>query len=501
MIRKILIANRGEIAVRIIRTCREMGIQSVAIYSSSDLTSLHATMADEAYSLDEGSVADTYLSVSKIIAIAKKSKADAIHPGYGFLSENSDFIREVRDAGLGFIGPSAESVARMGNKTTAKAIVKNAGVPVVPGSENEIKDITELIQVVEKIGLPVLLKAAAGGGGKGMKKVYEISELENSFNSASREALKFFNNGAVYVEKLIEEPKHVEIQILGDKFGNVIHLYERECSLQRRHQKIIEEAPASFLPVELREKIASVAVEAAKAANYFNAGTIEFLVDKNHNFYFLEMNTRIQVEHPVTEMITGIDIVREQIFIEEGKELRFKQTEITFRGHAIECRLYAENPEENFVPATGFLTTFVLPSGPGIRVDEGVYQDSEITINFDPMIAKLTVHAENREIALKRMGRALDEVVIMGVESNILFLKQLIQFEEFSKGRHTINSIENNLPLILGISDSVSHTRKSESILAAAIIATESYLAGVDLSVEPKDSSSASGWETQRFDG
>ncbi len=495
MIKKILIANRGEIAVRIIRTCKEMGIGTVAIYNSLDRFALHASMADESYSLGDGSIAETYLSVEKILAIAKKSFADAVHPGYGFLSENADFIESVRTAGLGFIGPSAESVRKMGDKTTAKSIVKAAGVPVVPGSDGEIKNIAELKEVVAKIDLPILLKASAGGGGKGMKKVFKESELEDAFNSASREALKFFKNGAVYAEKLIEQPKHVEIQILGDKNGSVIHLFERECSLQRRHQKIIEEAPASFLPQDLRNRIAEVAVKAAKAAGYFNAGTIEFLVDKSGDFYFLEMNTRIQVEHPVTEFITGIDIVKEQIYIESGQPLRYEQKDIISRGHSIECRLYAENPEENFVPSTGTLSVFSLPSGPGIRIDEGVYQDAEITIAFDPMIAKLTVYAEDRPSALKRMQRALDEVVILGVDCNIKFLKQLFRFDDFVAGVHNINSIESNFEKLL----SLQILDASSSNLDAAIIAAMSSVGENKGPVNSSAEMRNTGWESQKY--
>ncbi len=448
MIKKILIANRGEIALRIIRTCREMGITSVALYNKNDEISVHALAADEAYYLGDGDVSSTYLNVDKIIKIAIDSGADAIHPGYGFLSENADFIEKVRKSGVGFVGPSAESVRAMGEKTNARTIVSKAGVPVVPGSDGIIKGLKELHSKALEIGFPVLLKASAGGGGKGMKKVYKLEELEGAFNSATREAVKYFGNGAVYIEKLIEQPKHIEIQILADKKGNTVHLFERECSLQRRHQKIIEEAPSPSLTPELRAKMTAVAVNAAKAAGYYGAGTIEMLLDKHGSFYFLEMNTRIQVEHPVTEMITGIDIVREQIRIEEGEKLPFSQHDITFKGHSIECRIYAEDPDNDFLPATGKLTALVYPAGPGIRIDEGVTENALISTAFDPMIAKLTVSASDRLSCISRTLRALREMVLLGCGNNVEFLKKLMIFPDFVNGTHTINSIEESMERI-----------------------------------------------------
>lgn len=496
MIKKILIANRGEIALRIIRTCREMDITSVAVYNKNDETSLHALSADEAYFLGEGDISATYLNVQKIIEIAKRTGADAIHPGYGFLSENADFIEQVRKSGLSFIGPSAESVRAMGEKTNAREIVSRAGVPVVPGSDGVIQSIEELQIKAEQIGFPVLLKASAGGGGKGMKKVYKPEDLEEAFNSATREAVKFFGNGAVYIEKLIEQPKHIEVQILADKKGNTLHLFERECSLQRRHQKIIEEAPSPSLTPELRAKMTAVAVNAAKAVNYFGAGTIEMLLDRHGNFYFLEMNTRIQVEHPVTEMITGIDLVREQILIEEGREISFRQEDVTFKGHAIECRIYAEDPDNDFLPATGKLETLVFPAGPGIRIDEGVTEKSEITTAFDPMIAKLTVHAAARDLAIKRTRRALNEMILLGCGNNLDFLKKLLLYPAFVEGNHTINSIEESLSQIQKLKPAGQVT---DEILASAISSIEFLSASYESEV-PGFNINTSNWRKQLYE-
>ncbi|MCK6612923.1 MAG: acetyl-CoA carboxylase biotin carboxylase subunit [Ignavibacteriaceae bacterium] len=496
MIRKILIANRGEIALRIIRTCREMGITAAAIYNKNDETSLHAIAADEAYFLGEGDISSTYLNIQRIIEIAKAAGADAIHPGYGFLSENASFIEAVRKSGLGFIGPSAESVRAMGEKTNAREVVSKAGVPVVPGSDGVIKTVEELHEKAAQIGFPVLLKATAGGGGKGMKKVFHPEELEDAFNSATREAIKFFGNGAVYLEKLIEKPKHIEVQILADKMGNTVHLFERECSLQRRHQKVIEEAPSPSITPDLREKMTTVAVNAAKAVNYFGAGTIEMLLDKHGSFYFLEMNTRIQVEHPVTEMITGIDLVREQILIEEGKELSFRQDEILFRGHAIECRIYAEDPDNEFLPATGKLTTLVFPSGPGIRIDEGVTENSVITTAFDPMIAKLTVHAADRPKAISRGIRALNELVLAGCGNNLEFLKKLFRFPEFVNGSHTINSIEESMNAIQSLRPEKG---VSDEIFAAALAVIESSVRN-DSGQREATEAETSNWRRQLYE-
>ncbi|MEO8232490.1 MAG: acetyl-CoA carboxylase biotin carboxylase subunit, partial [Ignavibacteriota bacterium] len=412
MFKKILIANRGEIAVRIIKACKELGIKSAAIYSDADLTSLHTRMSDEAYNIGASSASESYLNKNKIIELAKSIGADAIHPGYGFFSENALFIEEVEKSGITFIGPSSKSVKLMGSKTAARTLMSKNGVPVVPGTLKAIKDVKEGIKSSEKIGFPILLKASAGGGGKGMRKVSSKEEFKSAFESTKREAIKSFANDEVYIEKFIENPKHIEVQIIADKFGNYRHVFERECSIQRRHQKIIEEAPSSFVDEKTREKITSAAVQAAKACGYYNAGTIEFLMDSNKEFYFLEMNTRIQVEHPVTELISGIDLVKEQILIAANNKISFEQKDIKINGCALECRIYAEDPENNFLPSTGKILNYKEPNGIGIRVDSGFAADSEISIYYDPMIAKLNCWDKDRNKTISRMNRALDEFQI-----------------------------------------------------------------------------------------
>jgi len=389
LFKKILIANRGEIAVRIIKACRELGIISAAIYSDADLTSLHTRMADEAYYIGASAASESYLNKNKIIELAKSIGADAIHPGYGFFSENALFIEEVEKSGISFIGPSSNSVKMMGSKTAARTLMSKNNVPVVPGTLEALKSVEEGIVFSEKIGFPVLLKASAGGGGKGMRKVTSKEEFKSAFESTKREALKSFANDEVYIEKFIENPKHIEVQVIADKHGNYLHVFERECSIQRRHQKIIEEAPSSFVDEITRNKITNAAIKAAKACGYYNAGTIEFLMDSNKEFYFLEMNTRIQVEHPVTELISGIDLVREQISIASGNKISFEQKDITLNGYALECRIYAEDPDNNFLPSTGKILHYKEPNGIGVRVDSGFAADSEISIHYDPMIAKL----------------------------------------------------------------------------------------------------------------
>ncbi len=389
MIRKILIANRGEIAVRIIRACKELGIKSAAIYSEADFGSLHSILADESYLIGPAQSSHSYLNKEKIIQLAKDISADAIHPGYGFLSENAEFIKLVEESGIKFIGPSSKSVQMMGSKTAARDLMKKHNVPIVPGTTEPVKSVSEGIAISKEIGFPVLLKASAGGGGKGMRKVFSEDEFESAFESTKREALKAFGNDDVYIEKLIENPKHIEVQIIADEFGNYRHLFERECSIQRRHQKIIEESPSGFLDESTRLAITEAAVNAARACNYFNAGTIEFLMDQNKNFYFLEMNTRLQVEHPVTELVTGIDLVREQIMIANGEKISFKQNDVNQNGVAIECRIYAEDSSQGFLPSTGKLLFYREPSGPNVRVDSGVMTDSEVSVHYDPIISKL----------------------------------------------------------------------------------------------------------------
>lgn len=449
MIKKILIANRGEIAHRIIKACRELNITSVAIYSDADKNSLHVRRADEAYLIGNSPANESYLNKEKIINLAKKIGADAIHPGYGFLSENSEFIKMVEDAGIIFIGPSSKSVKLMGGKTDARTLMKKNNVPIVPGTTEPIKNIVDAKKIAKEIGYPIILKAAAGGGGKGMRKIFSEDEFENSYNLAKSEAKKFFSNDEIYIEKFIEHPKHIEVQILGDKHGNYVHLFERECSIQRRHQKVIEEAPSISVDELTRKKITETAIQAAKACNYYNAGTIEFLMDENKNFYFLEMNTRLQVEHPVTEMITGIDIVKEQIRIAEGKPLSFSQDEIKIFGHAIECRIYAEDIDNNFAPSTGKINLHRLTSGPGIRIDRGIDVMSDVPIYYDPMLSKVIAWGKNREEAIVRMKRALSEYQICGVTTNISLFKWILNQNEFEDGTFDINFLENKfLPLV-----------------------------------------------------
>ncbi len=442
MIKKILIANRGEIAVRIIRACRELGIKSAAVYSEADKTSLHSRLADESFFIGAAPSSESYLNKEKIIRIARESGSDAIHPGYGFFSENAGFIKMVEDAGLIFIGPSSSSVGLMGSKTAARQLMSKNNVPIVPGTTKVIESVEEGISISKEITFPVLLKASAGGGGKGMRRINSPEEFQSAFEATRREALKAFGDDSIYIEKFIENPRHIEVQIIADKHGNYAHLFERECSIQRRHQKIIEEAPSSFVDPETRKKITAAAVSAAKACNYYNAGTIEFLMDRNKSFYFLEMNTRLQVEHPVTELITGIDLVREQISIADGNRLSFKQEDLKINGHAMESRIYAEDPDNNFLPSTGKLHEYLSPSGPGVRVDEGFGRGSEISIYYDPLVAKLVCWANNRDNAIERMKRALGEYKIFGVVSNISFLKEIFSHPKFIKGEFDINFLE-----------------------------------------------------------
>jgi len=443
MFQKVLVANRGEIAVRIIRACRELGIETVAVFSEADRRALHVRYADEAYLLGPAPSRDSYLSADKIIDIARKCGADAVHPGYGFLAEREDFAAACAAAGIAFIGPKPSSIAAMGDKAEARATVIKAGVPIVPGTEavgNMTDD--ELLKEAEQIGFPLLIKATAGGGGKGMREVKSLEEMPVLLQSARREAESAFGDGNVYLEKLLEGARHIEIQILADTHGNVIHLGERECSLQRRHQKLLEEALSPALDDDLREQMGNVAVKAAKAVDYVNAGTIEFLLDKDKNFYFLEMNTRLQVEHPITEMITGIDIVKEQIRVARGRTLSYKQEDVKFNGHAIECRVNAEDPYDNFLPSTGRITHCLIPTGPGVRVDTGVYPGFEITPFYDPMIAKLIVWGETRAQAILRMRRALEEYRIVGVRTNIPFHQTMMDSHRFMGGQYDTRFVE-----------------------------------------------------------
>lgn len=442
MFKRILIANRGEIAVRVIRAARELGIETVAIYHKVDREALHVRMADYAFEIFSEQPKSAYLDIQQIIDVAKKSGAQGIHPGYGFLSERAPFSQASADAGIKFIGPRPFSIDAMGSKTRARELMEKAGVPIVPGTKEPIKSIDEALITAQKIGFPVLLKAAAGGGGKGMRKVFSPEEFKESFESAQREAEKSFGDGSIYIEKYLENPKHIEIQIIGDDFGNFVHLGERDCSIQRRHQKVIEEAPSTVLDDELRNKMGNVAIEAAKAVEYLNAGTVEFLFDKNRNFYFLEMNTRLQVEHPVTEFVTGIDIVKEQIRIAAGYPLSFSQKDVVWRGHSIECRINAEDPFNNFMPDTGKITYLREPGGKGVRLDSGVETGSEVTIHFDPIIAKLISYGKDRNEAISIMIRALKDFKIFGIKTGIPFLIQVLQEPKYLEGTYDTSFLE-----------------------------------------------------------
>src|SRR3989339_834640 len=475
MFKKILIANRGEIAVRVIRACKELGITSAAVYSDADKTSLHTILADESYSLGASTASESYLNKNKILDLAKKIKADAIHPGYGFFSENSDFIQAVENAGIIFIGPSSKSVSKMGNKTEARTLMSQNKVPIVPGATKPVKSINEGIKLASQIGYPILLKAVAGGGGKGMRKINSQEEFSSSFEAVKREALKAFANDDIYIEKYINNPRHIEVQVFGDKLGNYVHLFERECSIQRRHQKIIEEAPSSFVDSETREKITSAAIKAAKACGYYNAGTIEFLMDSNKNFYFLEMNTRIQVEHPVTELITGKDLVKEQIAVASGKPLSFTQNEIKINCHSIEARIYAEDPQNNFLPSTGNILNYYEPSGPGVRVDSGIRRDSAVTVYYDPLVAKLVCWDSNRDNAIKKILRALGEYNISGITNNISFLTKILSSEKFIKGDFDISFLEREKILFDSPESNLvdADMQKASAILAGLLKMTE----------------------------
>ena len=436
MFKKILIANRGEIAVRVIRACREMGIKTVAVYSDADADALHVRMADEAYLVGKPPSNESYLRADKVLEVAKKSNAKAVHPGYGFLSENADFVRKAADAGIVFIGPSPEAMEGMGGKISARQIAIDAGVPVVPGNNAAIDSADDALKIAKEYGFPVMLKAAAGGGGKGMRLVEKEEELESAFDNARSEAMASFGDDVVYLEKAVLRPRHIEIQIMSDAHGNHVHLGERECSIQRRHQKVIEEAPSPINDADLREKMGREAVKVAKAVDYVGAGTVEFLVsDIDKSFYFLEMNTRLQVEHPVTELVTGIDLVKEQIRVAKGEKLSFTQEDIKLEGHAIECRVYAEDPENDFLPSPGKITRLRVPQGSGIRDDSGVYEGAEVSIFYDPMISKLCVYSKNRGEAVERLKRVLKEYEVGGIKTTLPFFREVCEDEVFLSGK------------------------------------------------------------------
>jgi acetyl-CoA carboxylase, biotin carboxylase subunit len=442
MFKKLLIANRGEIAVRIARACREMGISPVAVYSDADRASLHVRTADQAVHIGPSPSNESYLVIEKIIAAARSVGAEAVHPGYGFLSENADFAQAVEDAGLALIGPPASAMRLMGSKTSARSAAQAAGVPVVPGTITALTSVKEAESVAENVGYPVMLKAASGGGGKGLRLVRAREELAGAYSLAQSEAAASFKDASVYIEKYIERPRHIEIQLIGDQYGNMIHLGERECSLQRRHQKVIEECPSPVVDQDLRQRMGEAAVRVARAAGYVNAGTIEFLVDEQRNFYFLEMNTRLQVEHPVTELVTGRDLVHEQIRVAAGEKLQFAQSDIAMRGAAIECRIYAEDPDNGFLPSPGRITKLVTPAGPGVRYDSGSYQGWDVPIYYDSLLAKLCVWAETREAAVNRLARVLDEYSIEGINTTVPFFRAIVRDANFKRGEFDTGFID-----------------------------------------------------------
>lgn len=442
MIKKVLIANRGEIAVRIIRACREMGIETVAVYSEADREALHTKLADEAVCIGPASSGDSYLSMDRIISATIVTGADAIHPGFGFLSENAKFAELCERCHITFIGPKSSVIASLGNKQKARNTMIQAGVPVIPGSEKSVGEVTEAASIADQIGYPVIIKAALGGGGKGMRTAYSPKEFAQSFQTAQKEAKMAFGDGTMYLEHYVENPRHIEFQILADHYGNVIHLGERDCSIQRNHQKMIEESPSIALSEELREKMGEAAVQAAKAAGYVNAGTIEFLLDKSGAFYFMEMNTRIQVEHPVTEWVTGIDLVKEQIRIASGETLSCTQDEVQLTGHAIECRINAENPKKGFRPSPGTITDMYLPGGKGVRIDTAIYPGYSIPPYYDSMIAKLIVWAKDRQEAIQKMQSALGEMVIEGVHTNIDYQYEILNHPDYLSGNVDVGFIQ-----------------------------------------------------------
>lgn len=464
--KKVLIANRGEIALRIMRSLREMGIATVAIFSEADRTAPFVRYADEAVCVGPPPSAESYLQVDKIIEIAKDLGVEGIHPGYGFLSENADFARKVSEAGIAFIGPNPEAIEVMGSKLAAKAAVKSYNIPLVPGVDEAITDVSAAAQIAEDIGFPVLIKASAGGGGKGMRIVEDREEFESQMNRAVSEAVSAFGDGAVFVEKYVASPRHIEIQILADKHGNVVHLFERECSIQRRHQKVVEEAPSSVLTDDLRQKMGASACDVARACQYVGAGTVEFLLDEQLNYYFLEMNTRLQVEHPVTEMITGKDLVKEQVLIARGEKLSFSQDDLEINGHAIEVRVYAEDPTNNFLPDIGRLITYKTPEGPGVRVDDGFEEGMEIPIYYDPMIAKLVVHGSSRQEALDRMVRAISDYEIAGVATTLPFCTFVMKHPAFVSGNFDTHFVQAHFT-----AESLDHSEDDEVDIAALMAA------------------------------
>ena len=469
-IKKILIANRGEIAIRVMKTAQKMGIKTVAIYSTIDRNAPHVRFADEAVCIGDPPSNESYLLGSKIIKVAKDLQVDAIHPGYGFLSENAAFAEEVEKNNIIFIGPKSEAIKIMGSKLAAKDAVKDYGIPMVPGIDKAITDIDKAKEIGKKIGFPILIKASAGGGGKGMRVVEKESDLESQMKRAISEATSAFGDGSVFIEKYVASPRHIEIQVMADTHGNIIHLFERECSIQRRHQKVVEEAPSSVLTPELRAEMGEAAVKVAQACNYIGAGTVEFLLDENHNFYFLEMNTRLQVEHPVTELITGMDLVELQIRVARGEKLPIAQQDLEIKGHALELRVYAEDPLNDFLPSVGHLDTYVLPEGEGIRVDNGFEEGMDIPIYYDPMLAKLITYGKTREEAIQLMISAIDRYQVAGVETTLAFGKYVFEHEAFRSGAFDTHFVKNYY------SPEALKSAKEEEAKIAAMIALKQYM-------------------------
>lgn len=495
-IKKILVANRGEIALRILRTAREMNIKTVAIFSEADRKAPHVRYADEAVCVGPAPSSESYLNIDKILEVCHQLKVDAIHPGYGFLSENAVFARRVREAGLIFIGPSPESIEVMGSKLAAKQAAGSYNIPMVPGTASAIEDREEAKRISAEIGYPVLIKASAGGGGKGMRVVENDAEFDEQMDRAVSEAISSFGDGAVFIEKYITSPKHIEIQVLGDQHGNIIHLFERECSIQRRHQKVIEEAPSISITPAIREEMGRCAVDVARSCGYYGAGTVEFIMDENKNFYFLEMNTRLQVEHPVTELISGVDLVKQMIYIAEGKALTIQQEDLQIKGHSIEVRVYAEDPANNFLPDVGTLTTYVRPQGNGVRVDDGFEQGMEIPIYYDPMLSKLITYGQNREEAIEKMIRAIDEYHISGVQTTLSFCRFVMNHPVFQSGGFDTNFVNLHFSPELLNAPQNSDSKELAALLSAYLIQNAKPKQSV-----PDNSKlvAKSRWKTQRL--
>ncbi|MGA7556758.1 MAG: acetyl-CoA carboxylase biotin carboxylase subunit [Candidatus Acidiferrales bacterium] len=506
MFKKILIANRGEIAVRIVSACRELGVRSVAVYSDADRAALHVRLADEAYPIGPAPSSESYLVIEKILGVARYAHCDAIHPGYGFLAENPALPRACRDANIAFIGPSAKAMEQLGSKTAARRIANAAGAPTVPGTLDPITDIGELAAIARKIGFPVILKAVAGGGGKGMRSVERQNDLASAWRDASSEAQNAFGDGRMYLEKYLERPRHIEIQILADQHGHTVYLGERECSVQRRHQKVIEEAPSPVMTPELRRAMGEAAVKLARAGNYTNAGTVEFLVDAQRNFYFLEMNTRLQVEHPVTEMVTSLDLVKLQMRIASGEPLPFAQEDVTLRGHAIECRIYAEDPDNNFFPSPGKILDYRVPTGPGIRLDDGIYAGWTVPNEYDPMLGKLIAWGQDRGEAMARMKRALGEYYASGIKTNVSLFQRILASSDFQSAAIYTRWLDDFLretagpPQVAGArrqSESEEETRAKNAVLVAALLWHQSHNGVVTAAASSAQPPAESRWRAE----